>query len=106
MRLLLCETLDVSLLEAPQSVYESLKTSDGERNAFFIFAIFIEVGIMPSPPLCRSITKIFLNEPGSDVLNHILEEIRKARIEARTSETPFFACNVAKLFSIGTSGEG
>ncbi|KAJ5469737.1 hypothetical protein N7539_007690 [Penicillium diatomitis] len=96
-RELLCEVLQVSLLNAPQSIMDSFKESceDRNQNVALVLVIFIELGLMPPPSIIQSVAKIILCEPGNDVTNHILEVTRERAPENRF----LFAKNLAVLLS-------
>ncbi|KAL3265165.1 hypothetical protein ABHI18_000052 [Aspergillus niger] len=71
----LCETLDASLLDAPDSIGQKLmtKTEDHILDSVTVVVKLIVNGFLPPPGLCFSILSIFLEEDGNDLTNHLLE---------------------------------
>ena len=71
----LCETLDASLLGAPDSIGQKLmdKAEDHVLNSVTVVVKLIVNGFLPPPGLYSSILGIFLAKDGNDLTNHLLE---------------------------------
>ncbi|GLA55941.1 hypothetical protein AnigIFM63604_003289 [Aspergillus niger] len=71
----LCETLDASVSDAPDSIGQKLmdKAEDHILNSVTVVVKLIVNGFLPPPGLHSSILGIFLAEDGNDLTNHLLE---------------------------------
>lgn len=71
----LCETLNASLLDAPDSIVEKLIDIDDDHilKAVIVVVELIVNGFLPPPGLHSSILCIFLTRDGNDLTNHLLE---------------------------------
>jgi hypothetical protein len=71
----LCETLDASLLDAPDSIVEKLmyKGDDHILKSVTVVVKLVVNGFLPPPGLYSSILCIFLAKDGNDLTNHLLE---------------------------------
>ncbi|GLA67163.1 hypothetical protein AtubIFM54640_010140 [Aspergillus tubingensis] len=71
----LCETLDASLLGAPDSIGQKLmdKAEDHILNSVTVVVKLIANRFLPPPGLYYSILGIFLAKDGNDLTNHLLE---------------------------------
>ncbi|BCR99892.1 uncharacterized protein AKAW2_50234A [Aspergillus luchuensis] len=86
-----CETLDASLLDAPNSIGQKLmdKAEDHILNSVIVVVKLIVNGFLPPPELYSSILGIFLAKDGNDLTNQLLE--------TQTTAGGYFRENLGKL---------
>jgi hypothetical protein len=77
----LCETLDASLLDAPNSIVEKLMDKDNDYTLESVIVVvkLIMNGFLLPPGLYSSILGIFLIRDGNDLTNYLLESQTMAR---------------------------
>jgi hypothetical protein len=76
----LCETLNASLLDAPDSIVEKILDQNDDRiiSSVFVVVKLVVKGFLPPPGLSSSILGIFLEKDGNDLTNHILDSQTRA----------------------------